>query len=58
MIGVTEKAFTLGAILRKLPVRRSYSTIYRWATYGAASANGEDVKLETILIGGVRHTST
>jgi len=48
----TEDIVTLSAAAKSLPGRPSVATVWRWRVRGVRG-----IKLETILIGGTRHTS-
>ena len=54
----TETLYPLGELGAHLPTKRSYHTVRRWWSVGMRRADGNGTaRLETIIIGGVRHST-
>lgn len=54
---LTEQLFSLRELSRRMTVKRSYSTVRRWAVEGTVGSSGEKIVLETLCVGRARHTS-
>lgn len=51
-VTLNESLFTLKAAAKLLPGHPHYATLFRWAQRGCRG-----IRLETILVGGIRYTS-
>jgi len=56
---LTERTYPISDLVRKLPTRRSKSTLKNWCIRGVKASHHSDerIKMEYVVVGGVLHSS-